>query len=139
MHIKHQKGGVSSTRGMHGDTPSSFCIDRKIEPGIASQFSGGDFAPIPYAMRGVASQVSGGYGYCVMPTQSHQSALRGDRCEDNQRIFIDYGRYFVPDREQQPATLCVLVPPSVMPFSLLELGCGTGRRMGAGCVVERGQ
>ncbi len=61
-----------------------------------------------------------------MTLQSQPSALPGDWGEDASRVFIDYGRYFVPDRERQLATLCALVPPSDEPFNILELGCGPG-------------
>lgn len=40
--------------------------------------------------------------------------------------FIDYGRYFVPEREQQIAMLCRLVAPTSRPLRLLELCCGEG-------------
>jgi hypothetical protein len=49
--------------------------------------------------------------------QLQPSALPGDWGEDNSRVFIDYGRYFVPEREQQIAILCALVPPSDEPFN----------------------
>lgn len=46
--------------------------------------------------------------------------------EANSQQFIDYGRYFVPEREQQIAMLCKLVPPASGPLRLLELCCGEG-------------
>ncbi len=60
----------------------------------------------------------------TMPSQ--QSALPRDWGEDTSRVFIDYGHYFVPDREQLMGTLCALVPLSELPFNILELGCGAG-------------
>lgn len=46
--------------------------------------------------------------------------------EANSQQFIDYGRYFVPAREQQIELLCNLVPPSGGTLQLLELCCGEG-------------
>lgn len=46
--------------------------------------------------------------------------------EANSQQFIDYGRYFVPAREQQIELLCNLVPPSGGMMQLLELCCGEG-------------
>ncbi len=51
------------------------------------------------------------------------------------QTFIDYGRYFVPEREQQIATICDLVPPRDGPFNILELCCGAG--LLAGALLER--
>lgn len=42
------------------------------------------------------------------------------------QTFIDYGRYFVPEREIQIETICRLVPPHDKPFVILELCCGEG-------------
>lgn len=46
--------------------------------------------------------------------------------EANSQQFIDYGRYFVPAREQQIELLCNLVPPTGGMMQLLELCCGEG-------------
>jgi len=46
--------------------------------------------------------------------------------EANSQQFIDYGRYFVPAREQQIELLCNLVPPTGGTLQLLELCCGEG-------------
>ncbi len=46
--------------------------------------------------------------------------------EENSRFFIQYARYFVPDRESQIRTLCSLVPDPGEPFHVLELACGQG-------------
>lgn len=46
--------------------------------------------------------------------------------EDNSLAFLDYGRFFVPDREEQIACLVQLVPCSEDHFVVLDLGCGDG-------------
>jgi tRNA (cmo5U34)-methyltransferase len=46
--------------------------------------------------------------------------------EQDSRTFIDYGRYFVPDRERQLQTIVDLLPSSEGPFRVIELGCGEG-------------
>jgi tRNA (cmo5U34)-methyltransferase len=51
------------------------------------------------------------------------------------QTFIDYGHYFVPEREQQIATFCDLIPPHDRPFNILEL-CG-GAGLLAGALLER--
>lgn len=53
--------------------------------------------------------------------------------EADSRGFIDYGRYFVPDREEQIATLLALLPQS--PRHVVELCCGEG--LLAGAVLDR--
>jgi tRNA (cmo5U34)-methyltransferase len=40
--------------------------------------------------------------------------------------FIDYGRYFVPDREVQMHTICELLPTTKDPFVVMELAHGEG-------------
>ncbi len=45
--------------------------------------------------------------------------------EENSRDFIDYGRYFVPGREEQIRAICDLVP-AVEQAGILELCCGEG-------------
>jgi tRNA (cmo5U34)-methyltransferase len=47
--------------------------------------------------------------------------------EDNSAAFIDYGNYFVFERELQTQTLCMLVPATEEPFHILDLCCGEGR------------
>jgi tRNA (cmo5U34)-methyltransferase len=42
------------------------------------------------------------------------------------RTFIDFGRYFVPEREQQVAAFVELIPAHDQPFNILELCCGEG-------------
>ncbi len=44
----------------------------------------------------------------------------------NSQTFIDYGRYFVPERERQIETICALILPHNTPFNILELCCGEG-------------
>jgi tRNA (cmo5U34)-methyltransferase len=46
--------------------------------------------------------------------------------EETSRLFLDYGRVFVPDREEQIACLAALVPAAEGPFTVLELACGEG-------------
>jgi tRNA (cmo5U34)-methyltransferase len=56
--------------------------------------------------------------------------------EGNSQTFIDYGRYFVPEREEQIAAFCGLVAPSAPgPFCMIELCCGEG--LLAGALLER--
>ena len=47
------------------------------------------------------------------------------------RTFIDFGRYFVPEREQQIAAFVDLIPAHNQPFTILELCCGEGLLAGA--------
>jgi tRNA (cmo5U34)-methyltransferase len=63
------------------------------------------------------------------------SALAGDWGVNASQTFIDYGRYFVPEREQQIETICDMVPPHNGPFNILELCCGAG--LLAGALLER--
>ena len=46
--------------------------------------------------------------------------------EESSKLFMDYGRYFVPERERQIQIICDLIPPQAEPFHLLELCCGEG-------------
>ncbi len=46
--------------------------------------------------------------------------------EQDSRAFIDFGQYFVPDREVQIQTICNLIPPHMEPFHIVELCCGEG-------------
>jgi tRNA (cmo5U34)-methyltransferase len=55
--------------------------------------------------------------------------------EENSQTFIEYGQYFVPAREQQLDTICLLIPPRKNPFNVVELCCGEGRL--AGAILER--
>lgn len=51
--------------------------------------------------------------------------------EENSRFFIDYARYFVPDRESQIRAIASLIPPLDEPFRVMELCCGEGSLAGA--------
>ncbi len=46
--------------------------------------------------------------------------------EDDSQLFIDEGRYFVPERETQIETICAAIPPLDGPGTILELCCGEG-------------
>ncbi len=46
--------------------------------------------------------------------------------EPDSRLFIDYGRYFIPERELQIQIIGDLVPSLSEPFHILELCCGEG-------------
>lgn len=55
--------------------------------------------------------------------------------ESNSQDFLNYGRYFVPDRERQLQILAGLVQPIARPLHVIELGCGEG--LLAEAVLER--
>ena len=46
--------------------------------------------------------------------------------ESDSQDFIDYGRYFVPQREVQLQTIADLIPEPVGEAKILELSCGEG-------------
>ena len=46
--------------------------------------------------------------------------------EADSETFIDYGRYYVPEREQQIETICGLIPDPPPPAHVVELCCGEG-------------
>ncbi|RKU16160.1 hypothetical protein C6500_18505 [Candidatus Poribacteria bacterium] len=46
--------------------------------------------------------------------------------EENSQDFIDYGKYFVPDREIQINCICEVIPPPSGPAYILDLCCGEG-------------
>ena len=46
--------------------------------------------------------------------------------EDDSRHFIDYGAYFVPERETQIDTICSVVPPAPDGALIVEVCCGEG-------------
>jgi len=46
--------------------------------------------------------------------------------ETNSQTFLDYGRYFVPERERQVETICGLIPPVSASAPIVELCCGEG-------------
>lgn len=45
--------------------------------------------------------------------------------QDSQR-FIDYGRYFIPERERQIEIICDLIPALADEQHVIDLGCGEG-------------
>ncbi len=46
--------------------------------------------------------------------------------EDSSRTFLDYGRYFVPERERQIGLIGALIPPPPEGALLVELCSGEG-------------
>lgn len=46
--------------------------------------------------------------------------------EENSQDFIDYGKYFVPDREVQIDCICEVIPHPAKPACILDLCCGEG-------------
>ena len=46
--------------------------------------------------------------------------------ETDSREFLDVGRFFVPDREEQIEALCAQVPPPPPGATIVELCCGEG-------------
>src|SRR5262245_51373038 len=66
---------------------------------------------------------------------SEEAGLGGDWGANTSQTFIDYGRYFVPEREQQIETICDVLPPCEGPSNILELCCGAG--LLAGALLER--
>lgn len=46
--------------------------------------------------------------------------------QETARTFIDLGRYFVPERQNQIQIICDLIPPRTNHFHILELCCGEG-------------
>jgi SAM-dependent methyltransferase len=71
-----------------------------------------------------------------------ESSIWAEWDEESSQRFIDYGRYFVPERELQIRTICDLIPPCAGPFHVLELCSGEGLLAGAllerfpGCIVH---
>lgn len=55
--------------------------------------------------------------------------------EASSKLFIDYGRYFVPERELQLKIICDLIEPPTGTFHVLELCSGEG--LLAGALLER--
>ena len=78
---------------------------------------------------------------------SSQPDSSADWGAENSRTFIDYGRYFVPERQAQIEMICGLIPPlsetqqalseqpGSPPFAVLELCCGDGSL--AAALLER--
>jgi tRNA (cmo5U34)-methyltransferase len=46
--------------------------------------------------------------------------------EEDSQDFIDYGNYFIPDRETQIDVICSLIPPIPGTQHILDLCCGEG-------------
>jgi ubiquinone/menaquinone biosynthesis C-methylase UbiE len=46
--------------------------------------------------------------------------------EQDSQTFIDFGHYFVPERQAQMQILCSLIPPCAPPCHIMELCCGEG-------------
>jgi tRNA (cmo5U34)-methyltransferase len=46
--------------------------------------------------------------------------------EGNSAVFVEYGRYFVPEREAQLEYFAQLIPELPGPFQVVEIGCGEG-------------
>lgn len=46
--------------------------------------------------------------------------------EESSQDFIDYGKYFVPDREIQIDCICEVIPQPFKPAYILDLCCGAG-------------
>jgi len=63
--------------------------------------------------------------------QSPQSESNKVWDEQSSQLFIEYGRYFVPEREQQIATICALIPPCTASCMIIDLCCGPGLLAGA--------
>ncbi len=59
-----------------------------------------------------------------MEDDPHAGGGRWD--EDSSAAFIDYGRYFVPDRELQLEHFAQLIPEVPGRFDIVEIGCGQG-------------
>ena len=46
--------------------------------------------------------------------------------EDDSQHFIDYGAYFVPERETQVDTICSVIPPAPDGAVIVDICCGEG-------------
>ncbi len=51
--------------------------------------------------------------------------------EQDSETFMDFGRYFVPDREEQIETICALIPECEEQINILDICCGDGTLAGA--------
>src|SRR5512145_281254 len=59
--------------------------------------------------------------------EESKSEEQQDRWQEaDSQNFIDYGRYFVPEREFQIQTITQLINPWPTPFHVLDLACGEG-------------
>ena len=59
-----------------------------------------------------------------MKNKSDKDPTGWDECVS--KLFIDYGNYFVPDREYQIRTICDLIPNTKKTITIIELCCGEG-------------
>jgi hypothetical protein len=62
----------------------------------------------------------------ILPMKSQKPASKNGWGERDSRTFIDYGPYFVPERERQLQTMVGLIPRFDQPHSIIDLGCGEG-------------
>src|SRR5918998_4045774 len=46
--------------------------------------------------------------------------------ETDSETFVEYGSYFIPDREVQTDIICSLIPPASDEARMLDLCCGEG-------------
>lgn len=58
--------------------------------------------------------------------QSQKTASQRGWDERDSRVFIDYGRYFVPERERQVQMMVDLIPRFDQSHAVIDLGCGEG-------------
>lgn len=58
--------------------------------------------------------------------KSQKTASQKGWNERDSQVFVDYGRYFVPDRERQVQMMVDLIPRFEQPRAILDLGCGEG-------------
>ena len=54
------------------------------------------------------------------------SIIKPQWAEENSQDFIDYGKYFVPDREIQINCICEVISRPSKPAYILDLCCGAG-------------
>jgi tRNA (cmo5U34)-methyltransferase len=54
------------------------------------------------------------------------SIVQNNWDEQASRTFVDYGRYFVPERERQLQIIVALVPHLDRPYTIVDLCCGEG-------------
>ena len=59
-----------------------------------------------------------------MTTQESSSEQKWS--EDTSRSFLDFGKYYIPEREAQIQMICDLIPPHPGDFTVMDLGCGEG-------------
>jgi tRNA (cmo5U34)-methyltransferase len=59
-------------------------------------------------------------------TNRDSAAVAPTWSEKDSEKFIDYGRYFVPEREEQLRIVCDLIPPAAGPHHVVDLCAGEG-------------